>query len=212
VDYDPETYRPRPYSRSFVLHLPNWYAQAHPDEDFAETFAVWLATAPEAWRARYRGWKAIEKLEYLDRLMKEARELPPAVAPPRGHGRLRSDASRLTSTLRRYYALRRKLSAQDTPDFYDADLRLIFRSKPLGHGTAAAFMRRRREAIVTSAVRWTGQRKHLVDGLARKLLERCARLGLYARGDEVALGLDVGAYLASLVTNHLHTGRFKRSV
>ena len=56
VDYEPETYRPRPYSRSFVRHLPNWYAQAHPDEDFAETFAVWLASPPEQWRERYRGW------------------------------------------------------------------------------------------------------------------------------------------------------------
>jgi Putative zinc-binding metallo-peptidase len=212
IEYEPELYRPRPYSRSFVRHLPNWYAQAHPDEDFAETFAVWLGAPAEQWRARYREWKALEKLEYVDTLMNEARQRPPAVAPPTGRERLRADAARLTSTLRRYYAARRKLSAQDTPDFYDADLRLIFRSAPSGHGTAAAFMRRRREAIVTSAVRWTGQRKHVVDGLLRKLLERCARLGLYARGDEVTLGLDLGAYLASLVTTHLHTGQFKRSV
>ena len=212
IEYEPELYRPRPYSRSFVLHLPNWYAQAHPDEDFAETFAVWLTAPPEQWRTRYRGWKALEKLEYVEALMKEAREKPPTIEPPRGRERLRSDASRLTSTLRRYYAVRRKLSAQDTPDFYDADLRLIFRSAPSGHGTAASFMRRRREAIVTTAVRWTGQRKHVVDGLLRKLLTRCASLGLYARGDEVSLGLDLGAYLASLVTNHLHTGQFKRSV
>ena len=73
-------------------------------------------------------------------------------------------------------------------------------------------MRRRREAIVGAVVRWTGQRKYVVDGLARKLLQGCTRLGLHARGDEVALALEVGAYVASLVTNHLHTGRFKRSV
>ena len=24
------------------MHLDPWYAQSHPDEDFAETFAVWL--------------------------------------------------------------------------------------------------------------------------------------------------------------------------
>ena len=67
-------------------------------------------------------------------------------------------------------------------------------------------MRRRREAIVGAVVRWTGQRKYVVDGLSRKLLQGCARLGLHARGDEVALALEVGAYVASLVTNHLHTG------
>ena len=43
TEYSPETYQPRPYSKGFVRNLPNWYAQAHPDEDFAETFAVWLS-------------------------------------------------------------------------------------------------------------------------------------------------------------------------
>jgi hypothetical protein len=208
VDYEPETYRPRPYSRSFVRHLPNWYAQAHPDEDFAETFAVWLATPRELWRQRYEGWKAVEKLEYIDALMREAQDKRPVV---RG-GRRRSDASKLTSTLARYYAARRRLWAQDYPDFYDADLKRIFGEASAGQGTAAAFMRRRRKAIVASVVHWTGQRKYVVDELAGKLVERCGRLGLHATGDDVALALDLGAYLASLVTNHLHTGRFKRSV
>src|SRR6185312_16093854 len=116
---------------------------------------------------------------------------PPAVQPPEPAERQRADASRLTSTLARYYAARRKLSAQDYPDFYDGDLRRIFASASAGHGTAAAFMRRRREAIVAGVVRWTGQRKYVVDGLVRKLLERCARLGLHAPGDDAALGLDV---------------------
>jgi hypothetical protein len=208
IDYEPETYRPRPYSKGFVRHLPNWYAQAHPDEDFAETFAVWLATSREQWGARYQGWKALEKLEYVDELMREATRRSPTV---RG-GRRRADASKMRSTLARYYGTRRKLWAQDQPGFYDADLRRIFGEAPAGHGTAAAFMRRRRKAIVAGVVRWTGQRKYVVDNLARKLVERCAELALHATNDEVALALDVGAYLGSLVTNHLYTGRFKRSV
>src|SRR4029077_8103387 len=159
VDYEPETYRPRPYSKSFVRHLPNWYAQAHPDEDFAETFAVWLSSPPEQWRVRYRGWKAATKLEYVDSLMQEARENPPPAIPV--SGRRRADASKLTSTLARYYAARRRLFAQDYPDFYDADLQRIFAQSTAGHGTAASFMRRRREALVTSVVRSTGQRKYV---------------------------------------------------
>ncbi len=210
VDYEPERYRPRPYSRSYVRHLPNWYAQAHPDEDFAETFAVWLSMPGEEWRARYHGWRAVGKLEYVDALMEEARKKPPLVSE--GPGRRRADATKLTSTLERYYATRRKLFAEDYPDFYDADLRRIFVPSPAGHGTAAAFMRRNREAVVASVVRWTGQRKYVVDDLTRKLLQRCQRLGLHVRGDEVGLALEVGAYLSALVTTHLHTGRFKRSV
>jgi len=73
-------------------------------------------------------------------------------------------------------------------------------------------MRWKRKAIVASVVRWTGQRKYVVDELAGKLVQRCSELDLYARVDEVSLALEVGAYLATLVTHHLYTGRFKRSV
>ena len=34
-----------PASRHHVQHLGDWYAQSHPTEDFAETFAVWLHAA-----------------------------------------------------------------------------------------------------------------------------------------------------------------------
>ena len=50
----PSFYRPRPYSRSFVVHLDDWYAQSHPDEDFAETFAVWLTPGLD-WRDALQG-------------------------------------------------------------------------------------------------------------------------------------------------------------
>ncbi len=207
-DYEPETYRPRPYSKSFVRHLPNWYAQAHPDEDFAETFAVWLGTPAEEWKKRYAGWKAIEKLEYLDQLMREATKKPALVTD----GAHRSDAAKLTSTLARYYAARRKLFAEDYPDFYDADLRRIFGAGQTPRNTAARFMGRRRKTIVSSVVHSTGERKYVVDNLTRKLAARCAELKLLTPPDEVTLALEIGAYLAALVTNHLYTGRFKRSV
>src|SRR5262245_28134864 len=57
----PASYAPRPYSKSFVQHLEAWYAQSHPDEDFAETFAVWLTPDAE-WPKRYAGWPALKKL------------------------------------------------------------------------------------------------------------------------------------------------------
>jgi len=208
ADYTPETYRPRPYSRSFVRHLANWYAQAHPDEDFAETFAVWLATPPEEWRERYRGWKALEKLEYVHALMQEVAVSPPAVK--RRH-RI-SEARKLRKTLGRYYAARRKLYAEDFPDFYDADLRAIFRDGEPGGETAARLMRKNREALVASIVQWTGQPKYTVSMLVRKLILRCQELKLPAPFDHARLHFELAAYLASLVTNHLHTGRFKRSV
>ena len=208
-DATPDIYRPRPYSKSFVRHLANWYAQAHPDEDFAETFAVWLGTPEREWRARYRRWKALDKLEYVHELMQEpaVRRLP----SPRPPERRIAEASRLRKTLQRYYADRRKLYAEDYPDFYDADLRAIFGGE-MGEESAARFMRRARKTLVPSIVRWTGEHKYTVDRLVRRLMLRCESLGLSVPKNVERLHLELSAYLAALVTNHLHTGRFKRFV
>ncbi|HEV2688698.1 MAG TPA: putative zinc-binding metallopeptidase [Bryobacteraceae bacterium] len=208
TEYEPETYQPRPYSKGFVRHLPNWYAQAHPDEDFAETFAVWLSLPPEEWREHYRGWKALEKLEFVHSLVEQAKNSAPKVKS----GRHISDASKLRKTLARYYAERRKLYAEDFPDFYDADLRSIFgNGEPNGESVAQA-MRKNRRALVASIVRWTGQRKYTVDMLVRKLIERCQELKFTMPQDRARSSFELAAYLAAMVTNHLHTGRFKRSV
>ena len=72
------TYVPKPGSRDYVDNLDDWYAQSHPIEDFAETFAVWLASRGR-WRAYYQGWPALRKLEYVDALMREIADQPPPV-------------------------------------------------------------------------------------------------------------------------------------
>ncbi|MEZ4872245.1 MAG: putative zinc-binding metallopeptidase [Bdellovibrionales bacterium] len=72
----PKSYRPDKQSRDFVRHLPNYYAQAHPDEDFAETFAVWV-TEKKHWRELYRNWGALDKLKVMDLLMRDACDLTP---------------------------------------------------------------------------------------------------------------------------------------
>lgn len=207
IEYLPETYRPRPYSKSFVRHLPNWYAQAHPDEDFAETFAVWLTSPVEEWRAQYRGWKALKKLESVDLMMEYARSHPPVTVKAR---RL-WEASRSRRTLEKYYAAKRKLYAEDFPDIYDADLRAIFEKGEPGGENAARLMRRLRNALIVAVVRWTGQRKYIVSELVNSLTSRCRELALPAPRDHTKLLIELTSYLAALVTNHLHTGKFKRS-
>ena len=72
------TYRPRLGHRGFVVNLGHGYAQSHPAEDWAETFAVWLAPTSR-WRMQYQGWPALRKLCYVDALVREIRNLPPAV-------------------------------------------------------------------------------------------------------------------------------------
>ena len=94
----PEYYTPKPYSKSFVLHLDSWYAQSHPDEDFAETFAVWLNPDSD-WRARYADWPALKKLEYMDALMTRARRQADARAhAPQGRAAARACARRCAPT------------------------------------------------------------------------------------------------------------------
>ena len=99
----PEAYTPRPYSKSFVLHLDAWYAQSHPDEDFAETFAVWL-TPNSHWRDRYDGWPALKKLEYMDALMGSIRDRVPRLDNPDEIDPLR----RCRRTLRQHYRRKRR--------------------------------------------------------------------------------------------------------
>lgn len=207
AEYAPETYRPRPHSRSFVRHLPNWYAQAHPHEDFAETFAVWL-TLPEAqWREEYAGWKALEKLDYIHSLMLEAREKRPVVSK----GRRVWDATRSRRTLAKYYAAKRKLYAEDFPEFYDDDLRRIF-GNGSGSESAAVVLRRLRKPLLTAIVYWTQQKKYTVDMLIGRLIARCRELNLRAPDNREQLTLELASYLSAMATNYLHTGRFKRSV
>src|SRR5579862_3256966 len=110
----PEYYTPKPYSKSFVQHLDHWYAQSHPDEDFAETFAVWL-DPQSMWATRYAGWPAERKLQYMDRLMRTIARRRPVVKSKRQV----DPVSRLRKTLADHYRKKREHYGLDHPDFYD---------------------------------------------------------------------------------------------
>jgi hypothetical protein len=121
----PRWYRPNPSSRRYVQHLRLWYAQAHPDEDFAETFAVWLRPRSD-WKRRYAEWPAVRKLEYVDELMQEVGQSKPVL-----NSRARLDSLRsLSKTLGQHYESRRQLYTIDYPDIYDRDLRRLFSDLP----------------------------------------------------------------------------------
>jgi hypothetical protein len=149
----PDLYEPKPYSKSFELHLQPWYSQAHPDEDFAETFAVWL-TPDSDWRTRYEGWPALAKLEYVDALMSELRRNPPRLVAPTEVEPLR----RLRRTLRHHYREKRRHYGVDHPKFYDRDLRRLFSDAPefSGNITAAQFIARIRKPLRKMVASWRG--------------------------------------------------------
>ena len=201
-------YRPRPYSRSYVVHLEDWYAQSHPDEDFAETFAVWLTPGLD-WRARYRGWKALQKLEYVDELMKSLAARPPVHQPAYRV----VDYDCLNIKLKTYYREKRKLYEDTYPDFYDKDLRQIFSAGPevAGRVRASVFLRLHRAALLDAVDRWTNERRYRVNKLLKRLAVRCDRLDLYVDPGEATRVVQVTSYLTTLVMNYLFTGKFKRT-
>ena len=121
----PRYYKPDPASRNYVEHLRLWYAQSHPDEDFAETFAVWLRPRSN-WRTRYIGWPALKKLRYVDKLMAEIAGQRPLLR----NRALVDPLSRFKETLGEYYRRKRETYLFDPPKTYDRDLRRLFSADP----------------------------------------------------------------------------------
>ena len=201
-------YRPRPYSRSYVVHLDDWYAQSHPDEDFAETFAVWLTPGLD-WRAKYAGWGALEKLEYVDQLMASLAGKP-AVHQPAYRV---ADLDCLNIKLKNHYSQKRKLYEDTYPDFYDQDLRALFGAAADSEDRvrASVYLRRNRRTLRESVCEWTNESRYRVDKLLTRLIERCDALQLHVKADEPKLSLRLASYIATLVMNYLFTGKFKRT-
>jgi hypothetical protein len=199
-----ESFRARPYSKRFVRHLAGWYAQSHPEEDFAETVAIWLTPGVD-WRQQYRDWRALAKLEYVDALMSKLAGEPPKVLSKAKM----SEASRLRSRLEAYYKRRRRLYAQDFPDFFDADLKKLFidGSTAPTHERAAVFLRRSTNMLLNAVSTWTGEPKFTLNRVLRALTQRCADLDLRLRSESA--GVEVSAYLATLASHYRLTGKFK---
>ena len=203
-DETPDSYRPRPFSRSYVVNLDDWYAQSHPDEDFAETFAVWLTPGLD-WRKRYAGWKALQKLEYVDELMKSLAGKPPIHSPTYRTG----DYDSLNLKLKTFYARKRKLYEDTYPDFYDADLRQLFAAT--AGIKASSYLRQRRRRLMNSVCQWTNEKKFRVNKLLSRLIDRCDELELHVLNDDPQQDFRVSSFITTLVMNYLFTGKFKRT-
>ena len=205
VEY-PDFYLPKPYSKSFVQHIDSWYAQSHPDEDFAETFAVWL-TPDSDWRSRYADWPALRKIEYLDALMSELKGAAPIVATRRRVEPL----ERLRTTLRRHYAKKRAHYGVDRPNFYDRDLRKLFSDAPeyRPHRKASRFIHAMRRDVRRLVAEWTGSYQYTIDQVIEDMIKRCDELNLRLKYPEDRTKLDFTMLVTVQTMNHLHSGRHR---
>jgi hypothetical protein len=198
----PHYYRPHPASKHHVQHLRLWYAQSHPDEDFAETFAVWLRPRSD-WRRRYAGWPALRKLQYVDELMGEIAGQKPVLTR-----RLQVDPlSRLNHTLAEHYEKKQARYTVETPKTYDRELSRIFSAHPR-HRTrpaASTFLRRNRARIRQMVARWTGEYQLTLDAVLDEMIDRCRELRLRAVGSERQLMMDFAVLLTAQTVHSLYS-------
>lgn len=197
----PEFYRPNPASKSYVQHLDGWYAQAHPVEDFAETFAVWLAPRSQ-WRKHYRGWPALRKLQYVEELARELGD-----AKPRVRSRARPySISRLRYTLRAHYERRQAHYSPGFSNEYDRDLLNIFSDahRYRSNETAASFLRRNRRQIREQVALFTGEYQFTVDQVLHDIMGRCRELKLRLTKAERQTKLDFAIMLTVHTVHLLH--------
>jgi hypothetical protein len=202
----PEYYSPKPYSRSFVLHLDAWYAQSHPVEDFAETFAVWLKPKSR-WRSQYYGWPVIKKLEYVNALMVEIRQAKPKVVC-RNHV---SPISSLRETLGEHYKRKRAHYGLDHPNFYDHDLRRLFSDAPehARRPSAAALLRRLGPKLRREVSHWTGEYQYTINQVLDGMIERCRELKLRVHRPPAEVERDALVMLTIQTMNYLHEGHHR---
>jgi hypothetical protein len=206
TDPYPEHYRPKPYSKSYVQHLEPWYAQAHPAEDFAETFAVWLKPRSR-WRTHYAGWPAIKKLDYVNQLMKEIRDERPRISSREHIEPLRS----IRKTLWEHYQQKRDRYGLDHPNFYDQDLRKLFTDSRefASQPSAAAFLRRMRPELRKAVAYWTGQYQYMIDQVLVEMITRCRELNLRMDRSPEQAKQDAMVLLTMQTMNYLHGGHHR---
>jgi hypothetical protein len=207
-----EEYRPEPFSRRFVRHLPGWYAQKHPDEDWSETFAVWM-TPNVDWRREYGTWpEALAKLEYCQHTMQTLAQREPLVTADD----LDQDVSALSYSIEEYYRQNAAAEAQFPPGL-DGALRTIFEdldapedaASALPRKPAATLIHRFEREITANVYRWTGHFPEHTRALLRHLAARAEYLQqVYPAPLEDTALLALTTLVTALAMNHVYRGHY----
>ena len=201
-----EHYPADPMSREHVRHILGWYAQKHPDEDFAESFAVWL-TPDLDWHSEYDGWGALAKLEWVDTVMREIAELRPDPLEPTDDD---LPVESMTWTLADHYVDDEPLPIGDARQF-DGDLRRVFAGAsdaPAGE-LAERYLGRNEGELVARIAYWAGVGPAAVRSLLRALAGRAATLELRVAGLEAATLIELTAFGTAVMMHWRYTHAFR---
>jgi hypothetical protein len=199
-----DNYQPVPFSAKFVRNIPGWYAQKHPDEDFAETFAVWLTPGSD-WQKQYADTPALAKLMYVDKMVRQYGHKPPVVSDEK----LDTPVQELTMTLDRWYetGIDTNHISLNLHRTLNNDLRKLF---PAEQGQPAAdVLQANRKQLIREVNRWTGINRELLSALTNELLERVQSLGFKIEPEQTATQMvSVSVFITTLVMNYLYRGQF----
>ncbi len=203
----PDSYRPRPRSKSYVLHLDPCYAQSHPAEDFAETFAVWLAPGRK-WEQEYRGWKALSKLHFVEELMGEV-----AGEAVKVRSRIRIEpVSKIRKTLRDHYSILHDRFQMDcTETNFDAQLLKVFirlKREELDL-KASFFLQKYRGEVCRIVGQFTGENPYNVNQIIIQLAKRADELGLFAHGEIATIKGRVISLLTALTMDIINSNQHR---
>jgi hypothetical protein len=197
----PLWYIPNPSSKDFVVHLNAWYAQAHPVEDFAETFAVWLNHNIK-WERKYAGWKALEKLNYVDNVMKRIKNKKPINCKKQVY----EPINKIKLTLKEYYERKKKFYSFEWPESYDLNLKKIFN----GNGKLAIdLIRKKRRSIREKISEGLDIPLYTIDQLLLNMMKRSRVLKLKYSGEPEEIEKKLLVTLTAQLSNYIHTGYYK---
>ena len=201
-----ETYKPHPFSRKYVVHISGWYAQKHPDEDFAETFAVWLTPGSD-WQERYKTWGASKKLHYVEETVKALGRAAPVVDLAERD----LDVGQMEETVLDHYRQRMLEEKIDLHigEHLDQDLSTLFEAPDIGNTRADTLIRAERQALIHAVAQYSGVGRGVVKSVLDHLLERTTALNLTVHRDKAREYMTkLTALQTALAMNFLYTDRF----
>jgi hypothetical protein len=205
-----DVFHATPFSPDFVRHLPGNYAQKHPDDDWAETLAVWMTPGSD-WRQLYEDSPgALAKLDYCERTMRALRDQEPQVNTVV----LEADVRELKLTIQEFYAVEVTASGLPVPRSLVGDLKAIFAAveKPpegVRLGSAATLLKRQKDNLYNTVYRWTSADPNAFEPLLDHLIKLAQELGLaYPLSARDDILRELTGFLTTLAMNHVYRGTF----
>ncbi|MCL5997231.1 MAG: putative zinc-binding metallopeptidase [Chloroflexi bacterium] len=211
-----DQYDYNPWSRAYVNPCGDHYAQKHPDEDFAETFCVWL-TPRSGWRRKYKSRPiALKKLEYVDDIVKQLGRQQPLVETKLSWMYERVEDIKLT--VAQFMQAKPSRYYHRATGYVDPDLKAIFRPQPRianrralyrDYLRAENFLREQKLSLVNRISYWVGVDTTVVYDLIDKCIHRAKSLNLWLEREQYDKKLvELTSYITALCVHYRETGLY----